>query len=379
MQRLAPIPVMTTPRRVAIIEPRLQGPTGHYLELTRSIVAGLDPKCQVHLLVSHEGVGCCEAISESIGSCQTVTAIGLPRISVFGEAARAVEFANAEVPSLILTSKGAHALALRTSSASVTALRRISLLFHWPPRSRIDKYLHLLAGGVKTHCVALATTSSIARSLSSLGWSRVREISYPVVPPRARDAPAVFSHVVMAGPLRANKGLATLVDLVALWTTRRDSIPLQLQVTPKHGTRHGTHEARLLRQLFRQQYPHLYTRPTASDRDEYLLQYRGAICLASYDPSLFATQISGVSMDAILSGAPVVVSKGTDIAHFVAEHDCGIVVPYRDVDAIDHAISSIRSRWTHYSENAYAAASTLAHKHAPTRFTKAWLDAAADA
>ena len=45
----------------------------------------------------------------------------------------------------------------------------------------------------------------------------------------------------------------------------------------------------------------------------------------------------------MMCGKPILVSDGTAMADIVKEEECGLVVPYGDVDAIKHAILTLKN------------------------------------
>ncbi len=194
----------------------------------------------------------------------------------------------------------------------------------------------------------------------------MREIDYPVIAPECPDA-------FLAGPLRLNKGLRAVAELVERWAAQGNSMPLVLQSTPKAGARHGRRERQLLDRISQVAYAGLRSQPTAEDRPGYLGRFRGALTLAAYDPAKFADQISGVSLDALLCGSPIIASEGTLAADLVREFGSGKVVPYNDAAALDKAIHQVVLSWNQHSGRAREAAASLAKRHHPRHFVEAWL------
>jgi hypothetical protein len=352
--------------RWTLIEPRLGLGRGHYDELLRAIILGLDHQ------VGAIGVVATQAASPVLrawsSEVATLNAEPLEASSIRAEiAAIRTRSGLASQRCLVATANGRHAALLSVLGGGRAQLTRASLFFHWPVRHRMDRMFHAIATRARAECAALAPTDAIADDLDRLGWRRVRRIDYPVIAPPP-PTPTEFSHVLMAGALRFNKGLAVLAELVERWARRGDEIPLLLQASTKHANRHGRREAPLLRRIEAAGYPHLREQSGGLDRDRYLANFRGAITLAAYEPATFAGQISGVALDALMSGSPIVASEGTEPAALVREFGAGVVVVFGDADSIDQALAMIISRWNHYSLQAREAAAILAKRHDPLRF-----------
>lgn len=352
-------------RRLAIVEPRLGLGRGHYDELAKAIVAGWgSSRGPIAIHASTAATPLVESWNDSIARLDP-----RPVSSILAEA----RVCSAEVASgshvLVMTASGKHALALSAASGPQDRLEAIDLLFHWPVRRIADRMLHRASRAARRQARALATTEAIADDLRRLGWRRVRRIDYPVIAPPPPEA-TPFRHVLMAGALRFNKGLAAMTALVERWSRSDVAIPLLLQSSTKHAHRHGRREAPLLRRIEAAQYRHLEAQDGGLDRERYRANFRGAITLAAYDPRTFGGQVSGVALDALLGGSPIVASEGTEPAELVREFEAGKVVPFGDVQALHDAIEAIRRDWDLHSSRAREAARALMRRHHPSRLAE---------
>lgn len=354
-----------------LVEPRLAGGRGHYAELARAIVAGLSDRAEEVEIVSAPGAAAtCGGLAPD-GGRPRIAWQERPLVSALAEV-ETLRRSDPRCRPLLLTARGIHAAACSMPGSSGDALERSAILFHWRPGDLLDRVLHRAAASARRRVLALATTEEVAASLRALGWRRVRAIDYPILAPPP-PAAAPWSHVLMAGSLRFNKGLASLVALAERWSRDRAEIPLLVQSSTKHAGRHGRREAPLLARLERSGHRGLRCDPAPLDRAAYLGNFRGAITLVAYDPATFAGQVSGVALDAVLSGSPIVASEGTEPASLVREFGAGEVVAFGDADALDRAIRRLIERWEDASAAARRAAAVLAARHDPRRFVEAWL------
>ena len=190
--------------------------------------------------------------------------------------------------------------------------------------------------------------------------------------PDTSEGSASFSHVLLAGPLRINKGLDAVARLLERWSQSSGRLPIRMHTTPKRGVRHGRREQILLDRIVAAGCPGVEFRPDPEDRCGYIGQFRGAITLVAYDPKVFADQVSGVSLDAILSGSPIVATEGMLAAELVREFGCGELVRFGDAEQLDVAIMRIATNWKHYSRAAEVAGAVIRDRHSPRHFFRAW-------
>jgi len=69
------------------------------------------------------------------------------------------------------------------------------------------------------------------------------------------------------------------------------------------------------------------------------------LLFALYDPNVPNNRYASPNklFEAMMCGKPILVSDGTAMADIVKEEECGLVVPYGDVDAIKHAILTLKN------------------------------------
>jgi hypothetical protein len=351
-----------SPAPLAIIEPKLRGPSGHYAEFVRAIAARAEG-----------AFSAIEVAADARAAAYLPSLSGVVPVVAFGAARgrlseiRALHAAlTLRRGTLVMTAKAVHApVAELVSLAAPQQLARLALLYHWTLNASSDRMLLSIAPRVRRRALFLATTSGVAAALTRLGCARVVEVAYPAT--RATDAPmrVPFRHLLMAGAARINKGLELVAGLAESFAAEGRALPLVVQVSPKHVDRHGSREDAVVARLLAARYSGLVADPKAPDRDAYAARFAGALVLAPYDPAKFADSVSGVVLDALLHGAPVITSAGTWAATTVSRFDAGIVLSERTPVALMRAVDAILDRWDFYAARAAEASDVLVVEHDP--------------
>ncbi len=347
-------------KRLLVIEPNLRKPSGHYAEFVRALGAVSDGATVE--VIAHPEADPMLGLIHGVHVCTDE-----PRIGSVGAEWRAIMRAVRENTSfLVLTADGRHAMAV--SAAAILARKAPSharLYFHWIPKGVRDPLFMKMSSIAREHALALAPTPAIADALRGLGWRNVECVPYPMLSPDLPPEPAPFSHVMMAGASRANKGLDLVVALAERWESEERSTPLFVQSSMKHALRHGRREAMLIQSLAASGYRGLKTDDQPPERAEYIKRFNGALVLAPYERDHFSNAVSGVVLDALLHGAPVIATRGTWPGSQVERFDAGVTIGERTIDELCIAIDRVLQNWSVYATRACAAARILAREHDP--------------
>jgi hypothetical protein len=363
-------------RTLRVIEPNLAGPSGHYAEFVRALSArggAWFDRIEV-------------AADARAGTAFTGDAAGA-RIAVrpvFGaggggwrrELAEERDALRATDPTLLLTARAVHALALealaRTVREGAQSLGRVRLYFHWCERSRAQRAMMAAAPRVRAHAVAIAPTPTIVQFLREQGWERVVPVAYPILAPATVPPPAPFTHLLMAGAARMNKGLELVAGLAERYAAQGRATRLVVQTTPKRVSgRRGGREEHAVARLLASGAPGLEASDRAPPSAEYGARFVGALVLAPYDPAAFADNVSGVVLDGLLRGAPVVASAGSWPGRVVERFGAGAVFHDRTAEAFAQAIERVLEDWEGACARAQRAARELAAEHDPAHLARA--------
>jgi len=91
--------------------------------------------------------------------------------------------------------------------------------------------------------------------------------------------------------------------------------------------------------------------------------------LTPYDPIKFADNVSGVALDALLHGAPIIATAGTWQAGLIQRFGCGVIMNRWTSEALLLAMNHSAKIWTDLSTHAQLAATVLTVEHDPRRLS----------
>jgi hypothetical protein len=364
--------VRTIPRvhrkALRIIEPNLIGASGHYAEFVRAVARrSADHFSGIEVM--------CDAAADP-GSLADEPGVRLarrfPRAGRKAEEWRAYrECAAGTAPFLLLTARTIDAMMLATAAMGRT-LRQANLYFHWRESGAVRRAAAAACRRLRREALAIAPTPATAEFLRATGWARVDEIPYPALAPSSPFPPQPCPRLLVAGAARANKGIDAVAGLAARLAAGGDEIEMLVQTTGKRRSgRSGQREAAALERLASSGMRGLRLDPLAPDRPAYEERFRGALTLTPYDPAKFADNVSGIALDSLLHGAPVVATAGTWQARIVARFGAGTVMRSWEVDSLAEAVDEARRRWPEVCAGAQRAAAVLAAEHDPIHLVRA--------
>ncbi|MFZ4721962.1 MAG: hypothetical protein ACOYMI_02290 [Phycisphaerales bacterium] len=234
------------------------------------------------------------------------------------------------------------------------ATHRVTLFVHWyrhkPRKDRV------MAAFARAHpdIALLAPTSGCAEMLRSCGFRNVTEVPYPFRFRSSQGETVSESdpRVLVAGGARRDKGFPHVVALIEHLASRGLDLPFTVQVSGDHWGEYKDDISALVERLRTARLPRLCTVPDALGPREYEALFRGAIVLQPYESATFRDRVSGVTLDALNAGSPIVASAGTWTASIVARFGCGVVCESVGPTSLHAAIDAIRSRHPEFHRRA---------------------------
>jgi hypothetical protein len=242
---------------------------------------------------------------------------------------------------------------------------KVYFYFHWINESH-KKISQLRKLAIKQpNMVILGPTPSVVKVFQDAGFERAHVVPYPISADALKSDMQVqlFSRVWFAGAARRDKGFGKVVDLIEYASSVGLKIPFTLQTSPDHYGKYDAETKADITRLKSIAYSHLEIRADTLSKDAYTNLFLGAICIQPYLSSDFADRISGVTLDALSAGSPIVTSAGTWIARQVERFDAGVVFDTTSPGHIFTAINKVIAEYDYYSRKAMIAGQTLQAEH----------------
>jgi glycosyltransferase involved in cell wall biosynthesis len=249
--------------------------------------------------------------------------------------------------------------------------RKAYVYVHWVrPTSRKLASFRRLARR-QPELVVLGPTPTVVDVFAEAGFAHRAVVPYPTAAPPAPGAPPAFRHLLFAGAAREDKGFSHVVGLVERLAGERPDVRIVLQTSVERNDRRDERTRAALARLSSVRHPSLELRGEALDAGVYGDLFRGAICLQPYDPREFADRVSGITLDAMAAGAPVVTIPGSWIARVVERFGAGEVSASPAPEDLLAAVDRVRGSYRTYGFAALEAGRALRGEHDARRLLEA--------
>jgi glycosyltransferase involved in cell wall biosynthesis len=229
---------------------------------------------------------------------------------------------------------------------------------------------------IKSGAVALATDSDrLADEYETLCGLRPVVFPSPRIAERGEDCPTEHApkesatvRISCLGPARFEKGIDVLQHAIKRVLARRKSSDLSFviqwneQIRDSAGKLYGPEPTLLTDRRVR-----FLTEPLSSA--EYNSQVARTDCMVlPYRRASYFARISGVAVEGVTVGAPIIYTRNTWCENLVKNYGAGIGVPDGDVDALAQAIEDMADNYAIYKAKAVAKAAEARHLNSPEAF-----------
>jgi len=234
--------------------------------------------------------------------------------------------------------------------------RRVFMYVHWLRMTPFKRWLLRVVAMRQPDVTIFCTTERLVDVFRQAGFRDVAMLPYPAPETSRDDDPVAFRQLLYAGAARRDKGFGVVVDLVQLLAAKSADIAITVQTTPDHYGKYDDATRADIARLEATHYAPLTLIRKTPSPEEYAATFPGSICLQPYDAAEFRDRVSGVTLDALAHGCPVVATAGTWSAALIAPHNAGIVVANPNAESLHAAASALRADYPGYRRRALAAA-----------------------
>jgi len=162
------------------------------------------------------------------------------------------------------------------------------------------------------------------------------------------------------GPARREKGFIDFVEFIKFCRKAKFDYKFILQCN-------GAYEKDVIRKIveLKNEMPEqleFIDKPLPKDEYEKAIN-RSSIILLLYSSMRYSGAISGILLEALYSGKPVIVRAGTWLANQIDKYGGGVVVDNMSLDNLRLAVEEIRSNYGRYEAEAFEAGKALSETH----------------
>jgi hypothetical protein len=270
---------------------------------------------------------------------------------------------------LVATAGSADLISLDWAARSLgqrIASKKVSVFVHWLKiKSGKAKLFEAIA---RRHpgLQVLAPTEGVVQFFKQCGF-HAQLVAYPLdascsTQPERTEA-ARFKHLLVPGAARMDKGFGHIVELVEAMQQRHLDWPIVVQTSLEHKHDKDPDLMAALQRLRASRYKGLQMRDEALNRSSYRALFDGAIVIQPYRAADFLDRVSGVTLDALNAGAPVVVTDGTWMSRLVQRHQAGVAAADLSPDGLIHAIEIVLADHVGFAARAQVAAAQVQSEH----------------
>lgn len=248
------------------------------------------------------------------------------------------------------------------------SLKQVALHFH--QFRRTEKKLQFLQQVARQYpdITIFTPTQQLTKIFSVAGFRHAEVVACPTY---AADATGHlspnFCKLLYAGAARMDKGFAAITDLVCYLATINQSVPFEIQASAPHSGGHNPRIEQCLTDLRALSVPWLKVHTETLIRADYQNLFKGGICIQPYQYEEYHDKFSGVLLDAMYAGCPVITTADTWMGDVVRRFESGIVLKEFNPPALWQACQHMISEYATFQANAYQAGKQLRQEHDPRR------------
>ncbi len=334
-------------RRIQIVEPTLDGFSGHCYAMVVSLCRSLKVQTDIWAAKGAESL--------SFGPIASVHALFYRRLRLLQQVWLYRRLLAQGHPVVVTTARRSDLMALDWVAGQVLPELRVFLYFHWYRESpKRFRFLQKMAAR-QPNLVIFGTTPSVVDLFTRAGFSNAHLLPYPASTSISQNDCVPFSKLLYAGAARQDKGFRQIVDLVGMLADIKENIPLAVQISADHFGKMDSATRADIERLRRIGYGPLRLIEETLSPAEYSAVYSGSICLQPYDRDEFRDRVSGVTLDALAAGCPIVTTAGTWMSRLIEPYRAGVAVDTPTAGKIYDAVKTMIADYAQFQSRAWMA------------------------
>lgn len=239
--------------------------------------------------------------------------------------------------------------------------KQVFFYFHWinNPSKKLKKLKEIAKK--QPNLMILGTTQTVLDIFKKAGFQYTEVAPYPISKKNESQLikPSKFSKVLFAGAARQDKGFSKVVDLIEYAKSENSKVPFFVQSSSEHYNKYDKKTQHDIERLGATGYKYLTIHKDTLSESEYLDLFAGSICLQPYEPVAFADRVSGVTLDALAAGSPILSSADTWTAKIIEKFGAGIITKSSSPEHMHLALTELIKKYELYGDNARNAFKTI--------------------
>ena len=243
---------------------------------------------------------------------------------------------------------------------------KVFLHFHQFKTS--DKKINLLKKIAHCHpeFIVMAPTAGLIDIFQESGFYNSVQVLCPTYPSSLQKRTVnSFKKVIYAGAARSDKGFPEVVSFLEYLSQREKDTVFEIQASPPSSGQYDKKSKVALSRLKNLHLAKLVFHESTLNQKEYQKLFTGAICLLIYDLESYRNKFSGVALDALYAGCPLITISGAWMGEVIRQFQAGVALTDRSPLSIYKALIKIRKNYAQFHENAKVAGEILMEKHDP--------------
>ncbi len=363
---------MTRAQPIHIIEPRLVDNVGHCLSLVRALATAIDEAGAGKRLTIWGSAGA-TTIWHGPGQLKPYFHRRWRRLQALWLLRRLLR----EPGRILIATAGTADLVMADWAAAgrTIAPHKLHLFVHWVGAKADKARLLARIARRQPNLRIFGPTHAVVDLFARCGFE-ASLAPYPVEAPTDAEAPTAtepFRHLLVGGGARLDKGLDHVVALVDEMEARGMKLPITVQTSAEAQHARDGEVAGLLERLRRSTYSGLELHAESMSPEDYRALFRGAVVVQPYRESDFADRVSGVTLDALGAGAPVVATEGTWMARLIDAHNAGVAVADLAPASLLQAIETVLTDHAGFAARARLASARVREAHSARALVDALL------